>query len=227
MVDIETMLLLYSRTVNRDYRWIFIDSEISQEDSYNIRQDFSTQKNKFARGLVVPQHIYIRCINNGLAFYRVRKTEREDCCGCPIPALEGFSVKHPHVLDFCSMIRELSYDLLHHTTIPIDSPKDKDLNIIRSFTYRSNENHSEEENELSDTIAKIVFQHLKDKGLGNGFLLTHSTERGINIEPLIINRQSSFNLAPDNKKNQNKQVVFSKLLKKISTRHKKQISIEK
>lgn len=212
MQDIETMLLLYSRTANRDYRWIFIDSEIPHEDLNNMLQDFSEQKRKFAQGLVVPPHMYIRRINNGIAFYSIRRTERLDCCGCSIPALEGFSIRLAHALYFCSMIRHLAYDLLHYSPFSVHIPKDKDQNIMRPFTYRLDEKHIEKSNDATDAIAQLVDQYLMENGLGEGFLLTQSPTRGLNINPLSA--YQSATAESEIKGEQSKRGLFAKLFKK-------------
>lgn len=174
MQKIKTKLLLYSRTGVKDYRWIYIDDAISFRDAYNIRQDFLTAFKKYSCGTGNPSHIFIRRLDNGLAFYRVQKTRRIDNGGRNIYTLLGFSVSMPDLLYFCSQIHILSFDLLKNNKIKVEKLKESDERLVLDFDYIFNEKADIEmsaDRDLAPIISQKIGSFIERYGWGNGFHL--------------------------------------------------------
>ena len=93
-------LLLFSRTLARDYRWIYFDNRLGQAGSGIILSDykeFEHNKNFFLN----EAHLFVRRVKQGIALYKFIETKYTDQNSRKIFALIGCSFS------------EYDYDIVH------------------------------------------------------------------------------------------------------------------
>ena len=82
-------LIYFSRTLTRDYRWIYSDNSLHSKDLDNIMQDyeqFEQDPYNYSKNNLV-----VRSTERGLALYTFEVTDREDAFSRKALALKGLS----------------------------------------------------------------------------------------------------------------------------------------
>lgn len=172
MQTLDGKILLYSKTAARDYRWICIDESISYDDATNMHQDFLAVLRKYSNGMGFPAHVFVRSLKNGLAFYRIVKSRRNDISGRAIFELKGLSTEIPESWDLCYKINKAAFDLLYHNRVQVDKLKDEDERLIRPFAYSFDDSITENDDAQFKVVNEQISLFFKGEKWGNGFLLT-------------------------------------------------------
>lgn len=69
--------LLYTRSLANDYRWVYYDNQLEQEDKINILSDYEKFE-KDSSSYFNENHLIVRLTKKGIAFYKFVETERTD-----------------------------------------------------------------------------------------------------------------------------------------------------
>jgi hypothetical protein len=93
--------LLYSRTTETDYRWIFIPPGTSKEEARlltGIYTSFDNHKEDLAQVEIAPT--LCLHLSSSVIILQYVKTKHKDYTGKVIDALQGFSISHKYERDF-------------------------------------------------------------------------------------------------------------------------------
>lgn len=82
-------LLLFSRTLTNDYRWLCCDSSLDQNDRDHILSDYR-EFEKDRGHYLNERHLIVRHVQNGIAIYRFIETGKQDQESRNIFALAGY-----------------------------------------------------------------------------------------------------------------------------------------
>ena len=81
-------LLMFSRSLSNDYRWIYADPSVTQADKSLILKDYRAfERNRSY--FLSKQHRVVRRLDDAVAVYNFSKTDQTDNCSRPIFALTG------------------------------------------------------------------------------------------------------------------------------------------
>lgn len=213
MQKISGKLLLYSSTTIRDYRWIYIDNSVSYEDANDMRQDFLSVLKKYSNGIGFPAHIFVRCLCNGIAAYRIIKSRRVDKSGRPIYELRGFTMSFPDAWDFCYSTNEFAFDLLCHNRIRLEKLKDEDERLDYPFDYVCNDEIPTEDLGHFQKVNDEIRLFLKTKKWHNGFLMKE-TNGVIQFEQLIAYENGGPDVIETQANRTSRQGFFARLFRK-------------
>ena len=90
MKHITSSSILFTRTLTKDYRWIFWDDKILEHDQAILRKDFTkfeSEKDFYLHH----DHLFVRMLTNGIAMYKFLDTEQYDSSMRKIYALSGIA----------------------------------------------------------------------------------------------------------------------------------------
>lgn len=86
-MSITSHRLYFSRTKEKDYRWIYIADQLSENELEEIKSSYETLLYEFFRKDI--KHLIIQRIEKGFVIYRLVDTELKDNWGIAIYAITG------------------------------------------------------------------------------------------------------------------------------------------
>lgn len=168
-MEIKANMLCYSRSCMKDYRWIYVDSILTDEDYNNIMEDFREFRNN-QQIFSNCNHLIVRNFSFGYAIYKFFERDDKDSYDRPIVSLEGFTINGSNSRYWNNNLSLCVIDCLK--SLPYDSIEllDKNNRVLKEFDYPIDkiEKELEEDNqnyiELRKQIDKFLLLHQIDYG---------------------------------------------------------------
>lgn len=212
MINIDAQTLLYTRTSSVDYRWVYIDNFIAEDDAISMQRDFVSVLKELSSGVNFPSHLFIRRLERGIAIYKVNQTRRRDNSGRTIFSLSGFSCSSVDALNVSLLVELISFDLLRHDKIRVNKIADGEK-LERDFSYSFDFNTDATDDGChydSQTIRKKLTQFLSDNnGIGEGVLLLEEND-DVKFEKLVKERIEQLE-AQTQREDANKKSIWMKI----------------
>ncbi len=175
--------ILFTRTLQLDYRWIYWDENISDIDKYVFNQEIKKFENdKFF--FLQNNHLFCRKLTNGIALYKFFDTQKFDSNMRKIYALSGFL--------FLGKQCDIAYDVL--SSITADAFLNLECNSEEIY------DNTQKQNKFSDYPIQSLYNKLfleNQTSLLNVkkeiemFLMCHENKNGF----LIFERNEQLNFS--------------------------------
>lgn len=175
--------LLYTRSLTNDYRWIYCDIQLDQDDKNNILSDY--EKYRMERHSYLNEnHLIVRLTKSGIAFYKFVETERIDQNARKISSLTGFVFSDfeseivKSLLNFVVAYFYIKKELFEAAEKEI---KDSMGNIELSTVFSLDEILNEcKKNVDIDTVRQRIFNYMNQNSL-HSFVIKDNS-----ISPILL-----------------------------------------
>lgn len=179
-------LIMYSRTLTEDYRWLYSDPFIDPIIEKNILDHYESFKEN--KNFYINQHLVIRTYDHCVIAYRFLQTDNTDQNSRKIYALIGFVfsdidlmiLKNIYPYVFSHLFFELDFLKKYTTNISdklfkVQKSIEFDLNVIFD-EYKNNECAKY----MADPLASVWSNHLKDH-----IIITSKSIFSLQLKPLL------------------------------------------